>query len=136
MIVIGDVHGCYKSLMALIEQLPKDEKICFVGDLMDRGPRSRQVIEYVMANHDCIKGNHEDMMVAACTFIGGHLKVDYNHSGFCHNGGLKTLDSYKVYEDEELASGEICQIHKINEKLIKSHIEWMDKLPVYREYKD
>ena len=40
--VIGDVHGCYRSLLALIEQLPHkfDSKICFVGDLIDRGPAS------------------------------------------------------------------------------------------------
>ncbi len=137
MIVIGDIHGCYKSLMALIKQLPKGEKICFVGDLMDRGPRSRQVIEYVKnSEHDCVKGNHEDMMIHDLSFQEGHLKVDYT-GGFCRHGGLATLESYKTYEvNEKLESGKICKVHKLNEKLIKSHLEWMDKLPIYIEYKD
>jgi len=101
-IVIGDVHGCYKSLMALIEQLPKDEKICFVGDLMDRGPRSRQAIEFVKSGeYDCVKGNHEDMMVNDLYFQEGHLKVDYA-GGFVSNGGLATLESYKTYEVDEM----------------------------------
>ena len=35
--IIGDVHGCYRSLLALIEQLPRkfDSKICLVGDMID-----------------------------------------------------------------------------------------------------
>ena len=49
--IIGDVHGCYRSLLALIEQLPRkfDSKICFVGDLIDRGPASADVVEFVRA---------------------------------------------------------------------------------------
>lgn len=37
--IIGDVHGCAKSLHALIEQLPQKDKshLVFVGDLIDRG---------------------------------------------------------------------------------------------------
>lgn len=38
--IIGDVHGCYKTLLALIELFPnkQNSKICFVGDLIDKGP--------------------------------------------------------------------------------------------------
>ena len=35
--IIGDVHGCYDTLMALIAKLPEDAEIVFVGDLIDRG---------------------------------------------------------------------------------------------------
>ncbi|GAB1464879.1 hypothetical protein MASR2M54_03790 [Aliarcobacter cryaerophilus] len=37
--IVSDVHGCYKSLLALIEQFPnkQNSKIVFVGDLVDRG---------------------------------------------------------------------------------------------------
>ncbi len=40
--IIGDVHGCYTTLMQLIEQLPNKEKshLIFVGDLIDRGKDS------------------------------------------------------------------------------------------------
>ncbi|MFY4844058.1 metallophosphoesterase, partial [Aliarcobacter butzleri] len=62
--IIGDVHGCYKSLLALIEQLPnkKNSKIVFVGDLIDRGKNSCEVIELIINNnYDCVMGNHEEL---------------------------------------------------------------------------
>lgn len=81
MIIIGDVHGCYKTLMELINQFPKDEKFCFVGDLIDRGFDSKLVLDYVLDNYiDCVRGNHEDMML-------------YNRDMWVCNGGLKTINS-------------------------------------------
>ena len=60
--IIGDVHGCYKTLLALIKKLPKDIRICFVGDLIDRGENSKNVVEFIKSNnYDCILGNHKQM---------------------------------------------------------------------------
>ena len=39
LLIIGDVHGCFDTLIALIAKLPTDAKIIFVGDLIDRGPK-------------------------------------------------------------------------------------------------
>lgn len=55
--IISDIHGCYKSLLALIEQFPnkQNSKIVFVGDLIDRGINSYEVIEFVKNNnYDCV----------------------------------------------------------------------------------
>ncbi|MCR9145081.1 MAG: metallophosphoesterase [bacterium] len=63
MIIIGDVHGCYKSLRALVKKCPP-EPICFVGDLIDRGPDSKGVVEFVRGEgHQCVLGNHEELMI-------------------------------------------------------------------------
>jgi serine/threonine protein phosphatase 1 len=63
MIVIGDVHGGFDTLIKLIEKLPNDN-ICFVGDLIDRGPKSAQVVDFVIENnYDCVLGNHEELMI-------------------------------------------------------------------------
>jgi len=35
--VIGDVHGMYHTLLALLNKLPANADIVFVGDLIDRG---------------------------------------------------------------------------------------------------
>ena len=59
--IIGDAHGCYRSLLALIEQLPRkfDSKICLVGDMIDRGPASADVVELVrVRGYDAMMGNH------------------------------------------------------------------------------
>ena len=64
--IVSDVHGCYKSLLALIEQFPnkQNSKIVFVGDLVDRGKNSYDVVKFVMENkYDCVKGNHEEMLL-------------------------------------------------------------------------
>ena len=47
--IISDVHGCYKTLLALIDKLlnKKDSKIVFVGDLVDRGANS--IVRYLMS---------------------------------------------------------------------------------------
>jgi serine/threonine protein phosphatase 1 len=42
--IIGDIHGEYKILLKLIAKLPKDAKLIFVGDLIDRGLQSREII--------------------------------------------------------------------------------------------
>ncbi len=38
--IIGDVHGHYDTLMALVDLLPNDAILVFVGDLIDRGSQS------------------------------------------------------------------------------------------------
>lgn len=62
--VVGDVHGCLKTLQALVAKLPADARIAFVGDLIDRGPDSLGVVEYVRAHGwPVVLANHEDMML-------------------------------------------------------------------------
>lgn len=111
MIVIGDIHGCYDTLMALIAKLPPDQPLCFAGDLIDRGPKSAQVVEFVKANgHDCVRGNHEQMMI-------DHYKDPSPRNLWFMNGGAKAIASYN---DDWL--------------LIEDHIKWMKSLPYFREY--
>jgi serine/threonine protein phosphatase 1 len=76
---IGDVHGCYAEMCALLELIRKDHEarppapcfIVFLGDLIDRGPSSRDVIRHLrdrppeFAQLYLLKGNHEEMMLRA-----------------------------------------------------------------------
>lgn len=73
-IVIGDIHGCLKTFRHLLEdkiQLSGDDILYLVGDLIDRGPDSKGVLDYIMALSDdnyrihTIRGNHEEMMLAS-----------------------------------------------------------------------
>lgn len=70
--VIGDVHGCIKTLRALMEdkiQPGRQDRLIFVGDYVDRGPDSKGVVSYLMElrlmgyHLTLLKGNHEDMML-------------------------------------------------------------------------
>lgn len=65
--VIGDVHGDLKQLKSLISKIEEKDKnpiICFVGDLINRGEESIEVMEYIIKNGwYAVKGNHEEMMI-------------------------------------------------------------------------
>ena len=66
--IIPDIHGCYATLKALIEQLNLiiSDEVYFLGDYIDRGLDSKKVIDYIIElkkSHKvyCLKGNHEEM---------------------------------------------------------------------------
>ena len=80
---------------------PKDgDTVVFVGDYVDRGPASCDVIELALdlertkAETVFLKGNHEDMMLS---FLG--LPGRYGES-FLFNGGVTTMESYGLREDD------------------------------------
>lgn len=71
-IAIGDIHGCDAALAAILEAIEPtaDDTIVTLGDYIDRGPASRQVIDRLIALSERCKlitllGNHEVMMLRA-----------------------------------------------------------------------
>lgn len=74
---IGDVHGCFNAMVDLLGKIEADrlkrpeEKstVVFLGDLIDRGPSSRQIIEFLMnyapdwTEVMYLRGNHEEVML-------------------------------------------------------------------------
>jgi len=62
-IVVGDIHGCYDELMALLEKvdLGPDDRVVSVGDLIAKGPKSREVLQLFMsdARFTAVMGNHD-----------------------------------------------------------------------------
>ena len=61
-IFVGDVHGCYDELVLLFEKLKvqKNDEVIFVGDIINKGPKSFEVLEFVYQNnYQCVLGNHE-----------------------------------------------------------------------------
>lgn len=70
--VIGDVHGCYDEMIALINKIESSDKnaeIMFVGDFIDRGPKVWETLEWMMNNvsadgkYQSVLGNHEDLVL-------------------------------------------------------------------------
>ena len=69
---IGDIHGCYDEFMKMLEKIdfkPGFDKLFFVGDYIDRGPQSYEMLSWLEENHayDCfkfIRGNHEQEFIA------------------------------------------------------------------------
>ena len=72
---IGDVQGCYAELLSLVEklQLETDDRLWFVGDLINRGPGSLDTLRYVRAlggRAVTVLGNHDLHFLAI--YFGGH----------------------------------------------------------------
>lgn len=110
MIVIGDIHGCYKTLQALLKKCP-NEQVYLVGDLIDRGPQSAEVVQAAIDNGwKVAMGNHEKMMADA-TLNGKMGNVQVWHQ----NGGTQTEESYKRFPKGTQ----------------EKHAEWMLNLPYY-----
>jgi serine/threonine protein phosphatase 1 len=65
--VIGDIHGCIGPLKDIYEKIVKyTNEVYSVGDLIDRGKNSKEVIQFCIDNKiSPVKGNHEDMMLKA-----------------------------------------------------------------------
>lgn len=70
---IGDVHGCYDDLMAMIDIIEKkdpDARFIFVGDFVDRGPKVYETIQWMMdhitedGKYQSVCGNHEDQLIS------------------------------------------------------------------------
>lgn len=93
-LAIGDVHGCDRALATLLSLLAitSADTVVFLGDLVDRGPSSKQVVDRVIALHEecevvCIMGNHEEMMRDAISGRG-------LFQAWLDVGGQSTVDSY------------------------------------------
>jgi len=114
--IIGDIHGCFETLKALIKQLPDNARIILVGDLIDRGLYSKEVIQYVIDNNiECVRGNHEVMFLESFPNLKNITQPDeIPLSIFKNNGGTKTLLNYK--DDEET---------------LKTHLKFLNSLPYY-----
>ena len=68
---IGDIHGCFRTLQHLVKAIrfdPGRDRLWLVGDLVNRGPRSLEVLRWVRQLGDravCVLGNH-DLKLLAC----------------------------------------------------------------------
>ena len=65
--IIGDIQGCYKEFRNLIKLIDpkKENKFFCVGDLVNRGPESEKVVDYVLENNiKSVLGNHDLHLMA------------------------------------------------------------------------
>ena len=98
-LAVGDIHGCRNALVALIEAVnpTTEDRLVFLGDYVDRGPDSKGVIDWILANRDAretvtLRGNHEIMMMDS---RGSY----YDLTLWLPSGGLATFESYGIESD-------------------------------------
>lgn len=120
---IGDIHGCHAQLLVLLAKIKAHAgrtpyRGIFLGDYVDRGPKSREVVNQVRGlvtgrgGHgvwQALKGNHEAMMVDA---LAGKDSMEM----WPLNGGKETLVSYEGHDAE-----------------MRDHAKWLATLPTMIE---
>ncbi len=96
LIAIGDIHGEAEKLDMLLNKIKpkKNDTLVFLGDYIDRGKNSKQVVERLInlsytANCIFLKGNHEALLLK---FL--KTKSETDVCTWLINGGKETLDSY------------------------------------------
>lgn len=124
--IIGDIHGYYNKLAALYDTLMgvirQEDTIIFLGDYIDRGPQSYDVVDFLIKvsrinafRSVFLKGNHEEMLLK---YLGGE-----DHGGsYIMNGGDATIRSYT------LRGGGF--------HLPEQHLEFFNSLDLYYEGDD
>jgi len=134
---IGDVHGRFDLLVRLIERIksdgrdrgPADIQVVMLGDLVDRGPESAHVLEYLRAQQGgfatfhCIAGNHEEAMLAS---IGDDALPE--ETGWLTYGGRETMLSYGA--EDSLFSAKGAELAaRMRKHIPETHIAFLNSLP-------
>ncbi len=137
---IGDIHGDIHALYRLLSKFPEltpEDTIVFLGDYIDRGPRSKDVVDFVRrlpsttpARVICLRGNHEDAWLRV---------VERGWDGFVLppiNGCLAAYRSFvggaPAAEGEEPHATERAML--MSGKFFPEDVlHWMYSLPYYYE---
>ncbi len=125
---VGDIHGCYTELQVLVQYLTSelklgaDDQLIFIGDYVDRGKQSKQVIDLLVdlkrswPETVFLKGNHEGMLLG---FLGlGGVGGDV----YLANGGGDTLVSYGLDPMQDASGVEV------RARLPESHLHFLQGL--------
>lgn len=143
---LGDIHGHLGKLehaLALIEQDGgADAPLVFVGDLVDRGPQSREVIQYLIdgiasgKDWTVLKGNHDRLFE---WFMEDEPRHDPYQLVNMHwfdprMGGIETMASYGV---AVTPSERLYKVHaEAKAKVPQSHVDFLGSLKTHHQVGD
>jgi serine/threonine protein phosphatase 1 len=138
--VIGDIHGDIDALFKLLACLPTlatDDTLVFLGDYIDRGPKSKEVVDYVRtlpnntkAKVVALRGNHEDAWLRV---------LERGWPEFVLPPGNGCLATYRSYiggapaEENEEPSVEEFEPLVSGKFFPEEHVAWMRERPFFFE---
>ncbi|RMZ90830.1 hypothetical protein DV736_g1925, partial [Chaetothyriales sp. CBS 134916] len=117
LIFVGDIHGCKGELLALMDKVhfkPETDHLIAVGDVVNKGPDSPGVIDFLMANNaSCVRGNHEDTLLLMANDVASSALRSHNGKSY-HTGKPKDKDP----------------LTKLILRLSQEQLNWLQSLPV------
>lgn len=132
-ICLSDLHGCHNTMTRLLNRAPKGLKVVFGGDLIDRGPYSRKVVEFAMQNDiPTVRANHDDLCIAF--YRPSHSKCGcfYDDGVWLENGGKECLRNWPTVDKRDAKS--IAEYHRdkrLGGRVPEEVLDWMAALPPY-----
>jgi len=111
---VGDIHGHYEALRQLWDLISptSTDAVYFLGDLIDRGPDSAAVVDFVRRHGSgCVRGNHEQMLIESFVDDGIHIPAMQR---WINSGGDSTVASYEN-----------------SFEALRADLEWIENLPLY-----
>lgn len=136
-VAVGDIHGCHDRFSSLLEKIEAQrsahEPVIFLGDLIDRGPHSAQVLQSVFEMQTrqpqtcvALMGNHEKMMLDFIDDPAGRGER------WLRYGGAQTLESYGLsIEQEHLDAEQALDLSSALEAALPSGMQdWLRALPL------
>lgn len=114
--VVGDIHGCFDLLTDSLREVGFNstvDRLFSVGDLVDRGPKSEESLEWLAEPwFHAVRGNHEQMAIDYMAFG--------DNGYYAYNGGQRMLDLPKTHAQlfaDEFAKLPIAIDIKVDNKL-------------------
>ncbi|OMC71691.1 serine/threonine protein phosphatase [Paenibacillus sp. FSL H7-0326] len=135
-LVISDIHGCYDEFNALLHTanyIPEQDKLILLGDYVDRGPNSKEVLNQIIQLHQdygvvTLRGNHDQLFLEAML-----LQED---DRWLKNGGYQTVESYigpSYFEDHYFNKNAYAEAKAYIMEHYPHHLEFLQALPYYYE---
>lgn len=138
---VGDIHGRHDLLDSLFEKIIDDSlqfsdgrnmKIIFLGDYVDRGDNSKDVLDRLVllkerlgTQTEFLAGNHEAALL-------GFLNDPFKNKNWLEFGGRQTLGSYGVAPPKTADSrAELQQVHDTFLQAITAHLPFLKSLQRY-----
>jgi serine/threonine protein phosphatase 1 len=134
---VGDVHGRLDLLQAMDRLIAEDiaatrperPTVCYLGDYIDRGPHSAEVLSYLASRDDAtparvvLKGNHEDRML-------DFLEAPAAHGpAWMEFGGIEALASYGLTTGREPIDGDWDRLRdELQARLPAAHLDFLRRL--------
>jgi len=128
--VVGDLHGCFDEFMVMkdkIEAKDPSATLLLLGDIIDRGPKSRALMDWAIENvspegsYQMILGNHEDSLIR--DFRNARFYFSKMFGG-ASNDISKRLSNYYHLEKEFVG---------VTFEEFEKYIRLFKSLPLYRE---
>ncbi len=146
---IGDIHGHFDQLISVLTQARnyhqtehshRSALLVTLGDYVDRGPQSRQVLDFLINGGEeldwfdrrvHLRGNHEEMMLRALQNV-----HPYDFERWEWNGGVQTMESYGANwpdpDGDDFNSSNPLELLKLY--VPETHVQWLGNRPYIFEY--